>query len=81
MAVCKNCPSAKKVRAGLKRHFKDAGRCDVRVVAVSCLDICPKRGSVVATGSAAGLRVVVAGKGTAACDIARSVLEEPREGG
>lgn len=52
----------------------ERGRRDVRVVASSCLDICPKRATTVAASGAGGTRVLVVTPGGRAEDVADALL-------
>ncbi len=65
VAVCAKCDGdPKALRRRLKREFKDRGaKGSVRVVASSCLDLCPKRSVAIAVsddrGAVAGARYYV----------------------
>jgi hypothetical protein len=53
--VCSECGRGKALRRTLKGALKDRGwKKRLRVVAVSCLDLCPKRGVGVAVGATMG---------------------------
>ena len=70
--VCRECDGPrgfgpKRVRARLKQRARAVlPRKAVRVVAVACLDVCPKRSVTVATFGATETTVVVSGPG--GCD-------------
>jgi hypothetical protein len=62
--VCRECDGApdlgpKKVRKALKARTKGQPKRTVRVLSVSCLDACPKRGVTVATTGPVESAVVV----------------------
>ncbi len=65
------------MRKALKRVLKERGRRDVRVVASSCLDVCPKHATTVAAGGAGGVRVLVVKPGARAEDVADGLLAAP----
>ncbi len=73
--MCKECAGEPKaLRKALKQVLKARGRRDVRVVASSCLDVCPKRATTVAAGGADGTRVLVVPPGARAEDVADALL-------
>ena len=75
IAVCKECHGEPKpLRKALKRVMKERGRRDVRVVASSCLDVCPKRATTVAASGADGTRCVVVAPGTRPDAVADALL-------
>lgn len=82
LAVCKECAGEPKpLRQALKRVLKERGRRDVRVVASSCLDVCPKRAATVAASGAGGTRVLIVKPGARAEDVADALLEDQNSRG
>jgi hypothetical protein len=59
VAVCRECAGGKRLAKSLRGSFKKSGQREVRVIASSCLDVCPKRGVTVATTHAGGVSVAV----------------------
>jgi hypothetical protein len=80
--VCRECAGEPKpLRKALKQVLKERGRRDVRVVASSCLDVCPKRATTVAAGGAGGTRVLVAKPGARAEDVVDALLGDQNSRG
>ncbi len=80
--MCKECAGEPKpLRKALKRVLKERGRRDVRVVACSCLDVCPKRATTVAASGPNGTRVLVARPGARAEDVVDALLGDQNSRG
>jgi hypothetical protein len=82
LAVCADCAGEPKpLRKALKRLLKERGRRDVRVIAASCLDVCPKRATTVAACGPGGTRVLVAKPGARAEDVVDALLGDQNSRG